>query len=67
MARRMVPKIDAFATMVDLEGEIYAQWLRQPEAILRLFNQFFCDEFCSVRWGKCHYVGCKRARAGESD
>jgi SAM-dependent methyltransferase len=67
IARRMVPKIDAFATMVALEGEIYARWLAQPEAILSLFNRFFCEEFHSIGWGKCLYVGRNQARAGEKD
>jgi len=64
IVRRVVPKIDAFATMVELEGGIYTRWLAQPEAIRRLFNRFFHEEFHLIGWGKCFYVGRNQARAG---
>lgn len=66
ITRRMIPKIDAFATMVEFEGEIYTRWLAQPESILSLFTRFFHEEFHSIGWGKCLYVGRNLAWRGES-
>lgn len=64
IARGTVPKLDALAVMIDNERETYEQWLRQPEAILSLFNQFFATESFSLRWGKCLYVGRRPVRSG---
>jgi SAM-dependent methyltransferase len=60
IVRRMVPKIDALATMIDYEWETYNQWLAQPHAIMRRFEYFFSTDWYSIRWGKCTYVGRKR-------
>jgi ubiquinone/menaquinone biosynthesis C-methylase UbiE len=62
--RRMVPKIDALATMIDHERETYEQWLAQPQTIVNLYNRFFFTELSSSRWGKYVYVGRKRTTAG---
>ena len=64
IARRMVPKLDALAVMIDNERKTYEQWLNQPEAIVQLFKQYFSTELYSAQWGKCLYVGRKRARSG---
>jgi ubiquinone/menaquinone biosynthesis C-methylase UbiE len=60
IARRVIPKIDALATMIDHERETYDQWLSQPDIILSLFERFFSTDLCSIKWGKYTYIGHKR-------
>ena len=60
IARRMVPKIDALATMIEYERETYRQWLQQPQAIRHLFERFFSAEYSSSGWGKHFYLGRKQ-------
>jgi ubiquinone/menaquinone biosynthesis C-methylase UbiE len=60
IARRLIPKIDALATMIDHEQETYDQWLSQPQMILSLFERFFFTDLCSIKWGKYTYIGHKR-------
>lgn len=64
IARHIVPKIDALATMIDHEQETYQQWLAQPQTIVKLYNRFFSAQLSSSRWGKNIYVGQKRKTAG---
>ncbi len=63
ITRRMVPKIDALATMIDYERHTYEKWLGQPEIIVRLLDRFFSAELSFGRWGKYVYVGRKRIGA----
>ena len=63
IARRMVPKIDALATMIEHERETYMQWLQQPQTIRHLFERFFSAEYSSSGWGKHFYVGRKQTSA----
>ena len=63
IARRMVPKIDALATMIDHERETYEQWLGQPQNIVSLLDRFFSAELRSTRWGKYVYIGRNTTRA----
>lgn len=60
IARRMVPKIDALATMIEYEGNTYAQWLQQPQTIKCIFDRLFFPVVSSIRWGKHVYVGHKK-------
>jgi ubiquinone/menaquinone biosynthesis C-methylase UbiE len=62
LARRLVPKIDALATMIEHEQTTYDQWLEQPLTIVGLFERFFITEFQSARWGKYMYIGRKRTQ-----
>jgi ubiquinone/menaquinone biosynthesis C-methylase UbiE len=48
----MVPKLNAFKTMVDLEKDTYFPWLNNPELIRSTINQFFHVRFCEIGWGK---------------
>lgn len=55
--RRIVPKIDALATMIEHERATYFQWLDQPDKILSAFDaRFVCDRI-TRRWGKLIFVG----------
>ena len=62
LARRLIPKIDALATMIEYEQTTYDQWLEQPLTIVSLFERFFINEFQSTRWGKYMYIGRKRTQ-----
>ena len=62
IARRLWPKIDALQTMIEHERETYAQWLSQPESILRLLQAHFQTERLRIGMGKLMFVG--RAKAG---
>jgi ubiquinone/menaquinone biosynthesis C-methylase UbiE len=64
LARRLVPKINALATMIDHERQTYEQWLAQPETILNLYDHFFSAQLASSRWGKYVFVGRKRRSTG---
>jgi ubiquinone/menaquinone biosynthesis C-methylase UbiE len=60
LARRLSPKLDALATMIDHERTTYEQWLGQPQEILRLFAKYFHTERCSFGWTKWMFVGRKK-------
>lgn len=60
IARKLVGKIDALATMIDNEYETYQQWLAQPSIILSLLDQRFAAELHQTKLGKLVYLGRKR-------
>jgi hypothetical protein len=60
--RRLSNKIDALATMIELERPIYDRWLQQPEEILALFNRFFETKKCKTAWGKLIFLGTARSQ-----
>jgi ubiquinone/menaquinone biosynthesis C-methylase UbiE len=57
LARRCSPKIDALATMIELERQTYEQWLNQPQIIRSLFRKYFKPVHESLAWGKYRFVG----------
>lgn len=57
--RKLWPKLDALATMIEREQETYTQWLNQPEMILAAFHSRFKTEQQSIGYGKLLYVGQK--------
>ena len=57
LARRLIPKVDALATMIDHEEETYNRWLNHAEIILPLLKSIFLPERYSIGWGKLHFVG----------
>ena len=60
LARRAWPKLDALATMNEIERPTYMAWLERPGEILALLRERFVVELCRETWGKLHFVG--RAR-----
>jgi ubiquinone/menaquinone biosynthesis C-methylase UbiE len=58
--RRLVPKIDALATMIEQEHVTYSQWLNQPEKILAALDAYFVCKRIKCRWGKLIFVGSVR-------
>ena len=62
LARRLSRKIEALATMIELEQPVYGCWLDQPKEILATFNRFFEPQKCKAAWGKLLFVGTARSR-----
>lgn len=52
LARRFSRKIEALATMIELEQPIYYCWLDKPKEILKILNKFFKPKKCKAAWGK---------------
>jgi ubiquinone/menaquinone biosynthesis C-methylase UbiE len=57
LARRLSPKLDALAVMIQHERRTYEQWLSQPELISRLSRNHFLPVYESFGWGKWNFVG----------
>jgi len=57
LARRAWPKLDALATMNEIERPTYMAWLERPREILALLRKHFVPELCRETWGKLHFVG----------
>lgn len=58
--RRVLSRVDAFATMVEHERETYERWLTSPELIQSIFNRYFRAEQFVVARGKLRLVGVSR-------
>ena len=59
LAGRLIPKIDALATMIRHERTTYENWLSNGPAILQLLNKHFHPVKQVIAWGKLAYVGSK--------
>jgi SAM-dependent methyltransferase len=55
--RRIWPKLDALAIMIEHEHPIYPQWLAQPRMISDLFERHFTTVRCRTAWGKRMFLG----------
>ncbi len=55
--RRVWPKLDALATMIECEAETYFNWLREPRAVLDMIHRWFVPEVQAVSWGKLRFIG----------
>lgn len=55
--RRLSPKLDALATMIEHERETYLRWLAQPALILAALERRFEPAMRQIRWGKLYFVG----------
>jgi ubiquinone/menaquinone biosynthesis C-methylase UbiE len=60
IARRLFPRIDALATMIEHEYGTYRQWLSQGPLVLEALSRFFDYERCQIRCGKLRFRGRKR-------
>lgn len=58
--RRVLDRVDAFATMVEHERETYEQWLTSPATIHEMFEEHFRIEHLSFARGKMRLVGTPR-------
>ncbi len=59
-ARRVWPKLDALATMIEHEHATYEAWLSRPRTILAALDRHFDRQRVAIGWGKLHYVGRRR-------
>lgn len=57
MARRLSPKLEALATMVEEERQTYDRWLDAPDEHLALIERYITPHFLRRRWGKLIVVG----------
>jgi SAM-dependent methyltransferase len=57
IARRLSPKLDALATMIELERATYENWLSRPKEISALARRYFVPLQESFAWGKWNFVG----------
>jgi hypothetical protein len=57
LARRLWPKLDALATMNELERPTYEQWLTRPHEIRQMLIETFTPELVRTAWGKLLFVG----------
>ena len=57
LARRAWPKLDALATMNEIEAPTYLAWLGRPREIVALLRERFDPELLRESWGKLHFVG----------
>jgi len=55
--RKISNKMDAFATMTELEIRTYTQWIGQPELIKKIARAHFVPVHESFAWGKWNFVG----------
>lgn len=55
--RRLSNKLDACATMIELEHPTYDDWLARPRLIHDLLEEYFVTERCWIAWGKLMFVG----------
>jgi SAM-dependent methyltransferase len=60
LARRMHSKIDALATMIELERTTYDAWLASGHEIFGALDRHFVCRRKRIRLGKLHYVGVAR-------
>ena len=62
--RRRWRKLDALATMIELERSTYEDWLRRPRQILSAIEHLFEPSFLRVAWGKLTLVADKKQVSG---
>jgi ubiquinone/menaquinone biosynthesis C-methylase UbiE len=61
LARRMSPKVDALAAMIEEERTTYEAWLSAPKPILGILKRGIVPLVLRHRWGKLVLVGERRA------
>jgi ubiquinone/menaquinone biosynthesis C-methylase UbiE len=61
--RKLWPKLDALATMIEREQKTYDNWLGRPQEILGLLHANFEPERESIAWGKIAFVGQPKANS----
>lgn len=58
--RKCWPRLDAFATMVEIERPVYYQWLSHPAEILDMLRSRFEEESCTIGKGQLVFIGRKK-------
>ncbi|MCP4202710.1 MAG: methyltransferase domain-containing protein [bacterium] len=57
LARRIWPKLDALAIMIEHERDTYEQWLARPREIQALLHRYYVPVHERRAWGKLSFVG----------
>ena len=57
LCRRISPKLDALATMIEYERHTYEQWLSRPKEICSVARKHFRPLYESFAWGKWNFIG----------
>lgn len=60
LLRRLLPRLDAFATMVEQERTTYENWLARRAQVIELLQRHFVPLALQVAMGKLMFVGQKR-------
>lgn len=55
--RNLSQRLDALATMIELEADTYFNWLSRPEEVRRVLLEHFDSEQLHIAWGKLHFLG----------
>jgi len=63
VCRRMWPRLDALATMIELAGETYERWLDRPQPVLAALRNVAEPQILRIAWGKLMLVGTRRPPA----
>lgn len=58
--RSLTPRLEALATMIDLERATYEAWLAAPQVILAALRRVVEPATLRIRWGKLMLVGTRR-------
>jgi hypothetical protein len=53
-------RLDALATMIELEGQTYLDWLGRPGAVLEAITRVAEPVILHVRWGKLSLLATRR-------
>lgn len=62
LARKLYPRLDALAVMVEREAETYFNWLGKGPAVRQLFERYFDADHFSTKWGKLMFVGTPKTK-----
>ncbi len=57
LPRKLYPRLDALAVMVEREAETYFNWLGKGPQIEMVLNPLFHTEYRAAAWGKYAFVG----------
>jgi SAM-dependent methyltransferase len=61
LLRRVWPRLDALATMIEHERTTYEQWLSRAKEILECIERYFEPQQRCTRWGKLVFLGTRRS------
>jgi len=61
LARRLSPRLDALATMIEREAATYPAWLSQPDTVWAALTGKFSTVRKKIAWGKLQWLGVKPA------
>jgi ubiquinone/menaquinone biosynthesis C-methylase UbiE len=55
--RRLSAKFDSFAAMAHYEAPTYYNWMKRPDEIRNLLQEYFIPQTMDIGWGKLYFVG----------